>query len=128
MRRPLYFTLGLVSVALGGAGIFLPLLPTVPFMLLAAFCFGRSDPRVERWLVEHERFGPHIRAWRAERSISRSGKRTAWAAFALSAVIGFLAMSFPWSLAPLAVALVGSSWIASLPTAQDGSGSTGPSA
>jgi uncharacterized membrane protein YbaN (DUF454 family) len=81
MRRLLYLSLGFASVALGAVGIVLPLLPTVPFMLLAAFFFARSSPRLEAWIVGHRRFGPHIRAWRERGAISRAGKRAALATF-----------------------------------------------
>lgn len=112
MRRLLYLCLGFASVALGTAGVALPLLPTVPFMLLAAFFFARSSPRLEAWIVDHPRFGPHIRAWRERRAISPAGKRAALAAFALSAVLGLVALPFPWLLVPAAAALVGGGWIA----------------
>jgi hypothetical protein len=117
MRRLLYLGLGFASVALGAAGILLPLLPTVPFMLLAAFFFARSSPRLEAWLVDHPRFGPHIRAWRERGAISPAGKRGALFAFAFSAVLGLVLLPFPWLLAPLAAGLVGGSWIASRPEA-----------
>ena len=119
MRRTAFLVLGFASLAAGALGIVLPLLPTVPFVLLAAFCFANSSPRLERWLVEHRRFGPHIRDWRASRSISRSGKRAAWTAFGLSALVGGLTLPLPWSLLPLAAALIGSAWIARLPTSED---------
>jgi hypothetical protein len=117
MRRFLYLMLGLASLAAGAAGVVLPLVPTVPFVLLAAFCFARSSPGLERRLIEHRRFGPHIRAWREARSISRAGKRAAWAAFAASAIIGLLTLPLPWAALPLAAALAGSAWIARVPTA-----------
>jgi uncharacterized membrane protein YbaN (DUF454 family) len=116
VRRLLFLLFGLISLAAGVAGIFLPLVPTVPFVLLAAYCFGKSDPRLERWLVEHERFGPHIRAWRRSRAVSMRGKRAAWLAFAASAAIGLLLLPMPWSLVPVAVAAAGSLWIGSLRT------------
>jgi uncharacterized protein len=96
-------------------GAFLPLLPTVPFVILAAFCFARSNPAWERRLIEHPRFGPHIKAWRQRGAISRHGKRAALAAFAVSAVVGLVSIAFPWSLIPLAVALIGGSWIHTRP-------------
>ncbi|HEX8261901.1 MAG TPA: YbaN family protein [Allosphingosinicella sp.] len=117
MRRLLYLGLGFAAVALGTLGIVLPLLPTVPFMLLAAFFFARSSPRLEAWIVEHPRFGPHVRAWRDRGAISRAGKRAALAAFAISAAIGLALLPFPWLLAPLAAGLIGGGWIATRPEA-----------
>src|SRR3546814_2859167 len=67
MRRHFYLACGFLSLGLGAIGAFLPLLPTVPFMILAAFCFARSSPALEARLLEHRHFGPHIRRWR-ERS------------------------------------------------------------
>ena len=112
MIRTVYFFVGILSLALGAVGVVLPLLPTVPFMLLAAFCFARSSPKLERWLTEHRTFGPHILAWRTRRAISRKGKRAALLCFAASAILGFLLLASPWSFVPLAVALIGGSWIA----------------
>jgi len=106
-----YVTLGFLSLAIGAVGAFLPLLPTVPFMLLAAFFFARSSPRMERRLLEHPVVGPHIVAWRSRGAISRRGKRAALVAFAISAGIGLAALTFPWSLLPLLAALIGGSWI-----------------
>lgn len=117
IRRFLYRTAGLASLALGAAGVFLPLLPTVPFILLAAFCFARSDARLARWIEEHPAFGPHIAAWRRSRAVTLKGKRAAWAAFGLSAAVGLVFLPLPWSLAPLAAGVAGSLWIASLATA-----------
>ncbi len=117
MRRLLYLGLGFASVALGALGIVLPLLPTVPFMLLAAFFFARSSPRLETWIVDHPRFGPHVRAWRERGAISPAGKRAALFAFVFSALLGLVLLPFPWLLVPLAAALAGGSWIASRPEA-----------
>jgi uncharacterized membrane protein YbaN (DUF454 family) len=57
MRQALYLTGGFVALALGALGIFLPLLPTVPFMILAAFFFARSSPALEARLLDHQHFG-----------------------------------------------------------------------
>lgn len=111
MTRVLFLIAGLLSVALGVVGMAVPLLPTVPFMILAAFCFARSSHRLESWLLGHPLFGVHIRNWRANGAISRAGKRAATVAFAVSAVVGVLFSPFPWCLAPIAAALIGGTWI-----------------
>jgi len=84
MIRILWGGLGGISVGLGAAGVVLPLVPTTPFMLLAAYCFARSSPRLERWLLEHPRFGPVISDWRMHRAISGRGKRLAVVAIGLT--------------------------------------------
>ena len=74
LARPFYLALGLGFVALGFVGAFLPLLPTVPFLILAAGCFARSNERLNRWLREHPRFGPMIAEWEAHRVIPPRAK------------------------------------------------------
>ncbi len=115
--RAIYLIVGLLSLLLGGIGLVLPILPTVPFIILAAFCFTRSSPRLEQWLIRHERFGPHIQAWRSRGAISRVGKRAALVAFAASAVAAFAILSFPWPLVSAAAILVAASWVLSRPNA-----------
>src|SRR5690606_8396288 len=63
-RRSLWLTFGLVCVGLALAGVVLPLLPATPFLLLAAFAFTRSSPRLHAWLLGHRHFGPLIEDWR----------------------------------------------------------------
>ena len=116
MIRAGYLALGFVSLALGAIGLLLPILPTVPFVILAAFSFARSSPALERRLVEHPRFGPHIQAWRSRGAISRKGKTAAAVAFLASALLGLLLLPFPWSLVPSAAALIGGAWVLSRPT------------
>jgi uncharacterized membrane protein YbaN (DUF454 family) len=62
--RAVWLLGGALALATGVVGIFLPLLPTTPFVLLAAFCFARGSPRWEAWLLAHPRFGPLVRDWR----------------------------------------------------------------
>ncbi len=68
---------GWVSLILGIIGIFLPLLPTTPFVLLAAYCFSRSSERLHSWLINQPRLGPMIQNWEQHGSISQSAKITA---------------------------------------------------
>ena len=62
--RFVYIAIGCVMVALGVVGIFLPLLPTTPFLLVAVWAFARSSPRLEAWLIHHPKLGPPLRDWR----------------------------------------------------------------
>lgn len=79
-RRAGFMGLGAASLALGVAGAFLPLLPTVPFLVLAVWCFARSSPRLERWVLDHPRLGPPVRRWREHGVVSLRAKvlATAW--------------------------------------------------
>lgn len=75
--RVLWLLAGLMSVAVGAVGVVLPLLPTTPFLLVAAFAFARSSTRLDRWLREHQSFGPLIDNWHRDGSIDRKVKRIA---------------------------------------------------
>ena len=117
MRRHLDLIAGFASLGLGAIGAFLPLLPTVPFMILAAFCFARSSPALEARLLDHKHFGPHIRRWRERGAISRRGKKAALAAFTFSATLALFLSPWPWYLLPLTAALIGGTWIWTRPEA-----------
>ena len=67
---------GWVSLALGILGIFLPLLPTTPFVLLSAYCFSKSSPRLHCWLINQPQLGPMIQNWEQQGSISQNAKVT----------------------------------------------------
>lgn len=72
--RILWITIGLISLALGVIGIALPLLPTVPFLILSAFCFARSSQRLHDWLMDHPKFGPPVHDWNERGAIGRRVK------------------------------------------------------
>ncbi|MDO9488078.1 MAG: YbaN family protein [Sphingomonadaceae bacterium] len=114
--RPIYLTVGLLSVLLGVIGIALPLLPTVPFMILAAFCFARANPAWERRLLDHAHFGPHILAWRTRGAISKRGKAMALVALVASSALGLFMLDGWLALVPVAVALISGSWIVTRPS------------
>ena len=75
--RGLWLALGFISLGLGFAGIVLPLLPTTPFILLAAIAFARSSQRWHDWLMQHRIFGPLIEDWQRYGAIGRTAKRLA---------------------------------------------------
>ncbi|MBX8499805.1 YbaN family protein [Pseudomonas lijiangensis] len=95
--RYLLVAVGWASVSLGVIGIFLPVLPTTPFLLLAAACFARSSPRFYNWLVNHKRLGPWIRDYLAGNGIPLKGKVYAiglmWASIGLSCYL----VPLPWA-------------------------------
>lgn len=74
LTRWVYMGLGLCSVGLAGLGVLLPGLPTTPFVLLAAFFFVRSSPRLHAWLVRSRLFGPFLRDWQRHRGVRLSVK------------------------------------------------------
>jgi uncharacterized membrane protein YbaN (DUF454 family) len=74
LRKGLLIFVGVLSVGLATAGIFLPLLPTTPFLLLAAACFIRSSDRLYRWLITHKWLGPYIKNYREHKAITRRAK------------------------------------------------------
>jgi len=116
-RMRLWQAGGALAFAVGTAGIFLPLLPTVVFYILAAFCFGKSNPAWEARLLADPRFGPHIVAWRERGAIARAGKVAALLAMTVSGVIGLAFLHGPWRFVPAAVAVVVGGWILTRPDA-----------
>jgi uncharacterized protein len=74
MKRHGFLALGSLLVVIGFIGVFLPVLPTTPFLILAAGCFARSSPRLENWLLTHPRFGPVLQSWREHGAIPRKAK------------------------------------------------------
>jgi uncharacterized membrane protein YbaN (DUF454 family) len=104
--RIFWLGFGWICVGLGAIGAVLPLLPTVPFLLLAAFCFARSSEKVDRWLVEHPKLGPPIADWQSSGSIRRKVKWMATASIIVSFAIPALMGVRPMVLAIQAVALI----------------------
>ncbi len=74
MARVAYLALGWFCVGLGFVGIFLPVLPTTPFLIVAVWAFGRGSQRWHDWLHTHPRFGPTLQRWEQYRVIPLSGK------------------------------------------------------
>jgi hypothetical protein len=91
--RLLYLAVGLVSLAVGVAGIVLPLVPTTPLVLLAAYCFTRSSRRLHGWLIGHPRFGRYVSDFESGRGIPRRVKLTAIVLASLAFGFGFYVVS-----------------------------------
>ena len=93
MIRSVWAVAGLICVAVGTIGLFLPFLPTVPFLLAAGFFFGKSSARLHRWLLAHPVLGPPIHNWNEHGAISLRAKLLATlscaAAPVMSVAVGF---------------------------------------
>lgn len=87
LGRPVLLALGWLMVALGFVGIFVPGLPTVPFLLVALWAFSKSSERFHDWLYNHETLGPPLRDWREHGAIPRRAKFLA---------VGTMLVSFLW--------------------------------
>ncbi|UYG02503.1 YbaN family protein [Halomonas sp. LR3S48] len=96
LRRALYIVLAWISFALGVVGMFVPLMPTTCFMLLAVWAASRGSPRFALWIREHPRFGPAVMAWEGERAIPRHAKWIASLMLALSILVLLMTLSLVW--------------------------------
>lgn len=104
--RWVFALLGAFFVALGVAGIFLPILPTTPFLLLAAACFARASSRVYNWLLNHSVLGPIVLEWRRHRSIPYRVKIIALITMAASFTVSIV-FFVPYWQGQLGMALFG---------------------
>lgn len=104
--RLAFLMLGTLFMALGIAGIFLPVLPTTPFMLLAATCYARASTRCYNWLLNNRLFGPTILEWRRYRSIPY---RVKWSAIVLMGLTLSISIMYfvPWPVLQVALAIFG---------------------
>ena len=75
--RLIWLLVGLAALGIGAVGVVMPLLPTTPFLLVAAFAFARSSERMNKWLREHQVFGPLIDNWHRDGSIDPKTKQMA---------------------------------------------------
>lgn len=94
--RFIWLTFGWAALALGVLGAFLPLLPTVPFLLLAGVCFSKGSDELHDWLLNHEKFGPPIQEWRRHGAIATRVK-----ILSMVFILASVALSFLYSVPPL---------------------------
>ncbi|MBA4326783.1 MAG: DUF454 domain-containing protein [Polaromonas sp.] len=103
--RWLLIGLALASLVLGIVGLFLPVLPTVPFILLSAWAAARSSPKLLAWLESHSAFGPMLTEWRRGGVVRRRAKWLATLTMGGSAIIMLLTLPKRW-MALLAIAVM----------------------
>ncbi len=96
LKRGLFLLLGLTALVLGLVGIVLPILPTVPFILLAAFCFARSSERLLHWLMTHPWFADALTQWQEQRAMRKGLKRKAMIVSALSFSVSIVVVPILW--------------------------------
>lgn len=114
-KRVAWASAGSVSLLLGVIGIFLPLLPTTPFVLLAAFCFSRGSARVEQWMLEHPRYGPMVAAWRANRAVPLRAKQFATVMMVIGCSLSWAVLPSPWRWVPGGCCALVAAWLWRLP-------------
>ncbi len=115
-RRALWIAAGALSLVTGIIGIVVPLLPTTPFVLLAAFCFARGSERWEAWLLAHPRFGPMVRNWRARRVVPLRAKQLASVMMVIGCALSALTLPLHLVWIPPACCAAVATWLWSLPS------------
>lgn len=88
--KSFWFVLGFITLILAFLGIILPLLPTVPFLLLSTFFFAKSSKRMHFWLINHKIFGKMIADWNERGAINRKAKYLSTVSIALVLMISFI--------------------------------------
>jgi uncharacterized protein len=101
LGRPLFMGFGLCCIGLGYVGAVVPGLPSTIFFILALWAFKRSSPRFERWLLDHRIFGPTLRNWDRNQSITRRGKVAAITMIWVFIGISSFLIGKPWVIALL---------------------------
>ena len=110
--RAFYLVGGILSVTLAVIGAFLPIMPTVPFLLVAVFCFARSNPAWEQKILDHPHWGPQVRDWQERRAISRRAKVMAIGAMAVGVGFTWYTLGAPYYYLSIAILLIAGGWIA----------------
>lgn len=96
MQRTILIIIGWLAVVLGTLGVVLPLLPTTPFILLAAWCFARSSPRFHHWLLYRSWFGGYLRYWQKHRAMPPGAKPRAIAVILITFSISLWLVKMMW--------------------------------
>ena len=109
--RPLYLAGGIIAVGLAAVGAFLPIIPTVPFLLIAVFCFARSNRALEQKILDHPHWGPQVRNWTERRAIPRPAKYMAIGGMSAGVAFTYFTLGFPWTWISIAILALVGPWI-----------------
>ncbi len=107
MLKPLFIAIGLISLALGAVGIFLPIIPTTPFLLLSAYCFARSSKRRHAYLVNNRVLGEYISNYYNHAMTPRHKARTLamlWFGIVVSCIL--ISATISWIILPIIATMV----------------------
>jgi uncharacterized membrane protein YbaN (DUF454 family) len=116
VARGLWLAAGVAALALGAVGLLLPLVPTVPFVILAAWCFSRGSERWENWMLHHPRLGPIVRDWREHHAVPLRAKQVATVMMATSCIGTYFFAPIQYAWIPTVLCTAVAIWLWRLPT------------
>jgi uncharacterized membrane protein YbaN (DUF454 family) len=120
LKKVIFVLAGTISLGLGAVGVFLPILPTTPFLLLSAACYYKGSERMHRWLLSNRLFGSYVRNYKEGKGISLTGKiltlSLLWITICLSAF--YVMNNYAVQIVLFAVAIAVTIHIMTLPTAR----------
>jgi uncharacterized membrane protein YbaN (DUF454 family) len=118
LKKVMFIVAGTISLGLGAVGVFLPILPTTPFLLFSAACYYKGSERMHRWLLSNKLFGSYIRNYKEGKGISQTGKFLAlfmlWITICFSAF--YMVRNLPIQIVLFAIAIAVTIHVITLPT------------
>ena len=118
LKKGIFIVAGTVSLGLGAVGVFLPILPTTPFLLLSAACYYKGSERMHRWLLCNKLFGSYIRNYKEGKGIAQTTKiltlSLLWITICFSAF--YIVRNFPIQIVLIAIAIAVTIHVITLPT------------
>ena len=118
LKKVIFIVAGTVSLGLGAVGVFLPILPTTPFLLLSAACYYKGSERMHRWLLCNKLFGSYIRNYKEGKGIAQTTKILTlfllWITICFSAF--YIVRNFPIQIVLIAIAIAVTIHVITLPT------------
>ena len=118
LKKMMFIAAGTISLGFGAVGVFLPILPTTPFLLLSAACYYKGSERMHRWLLSNKLFGSYIRNYKEGKGISLTAKILTlfllWITIFFSAF--YMIRNFPIQIVLFAIAIAVTIHVITLPT------------